>query len=100
MDKARIYVDFNEMIDHDIVMLSQNDTKVDSEGNVITFYEGKNIEIYTDDVDPETDQIDNLIASGHAILNNGNNWKHVKWFCRIDSKGIRHESDLCEDNSK
>lgn len=96
MDKARIYVDFNEMLDHNIVLLSKDDTKIDSTGNIITFYEGMPVSIYSDDIS-DTGEIDNLIAEGIAIkqdLSNFPNWQHVKWCCLIDLNGIIHESDL------
>lgn len=40
MDKARVYVDLNEMVTDDIVLLSKNDTTLDSMGSIITFCEG------------------------------------------------------------
>ena len=95
--KARIYVDFHEMVDYNIVLLSQHDAKIDSEGNKITFYEGMPVSIYSDDFDLD-DQIDNLIAEGIAIKYDFSDyyphWQHVKWCCLIDEKGIIHESDL------
>lgn len=96
MDKARIYVDFNELVAHDIVLLSKDDTKIDSQGNIITFYEGMSVSIYSDDVS-DNGEVDNLIAEGIAIkqdLSNHPNWQHVKWCCRIDLNAIIHESDL------
>lgn len=100
MDKARVYVDFNEMVDYDIVLLSKDDTKIDSQGNVITFYEGMPVSIYMDDIG-DNGEVDNLIAEGIAIkqdLSNYPNWQHVKWCCRIDSNGIINESDLSKEN--
>ncbi len=85
MDKPRIYVDFNEMLDDDIVLLSQNDTKIDSAGNIITFYEGMPVSIYMDDVDCDGKE-DNLIAEGIVIKPDLNKYpwsKHVKWCCRF-----------------
>ena len=82
MDKARIYVDFNEMVDDNTVLLSKEDTKVDSEGNTITFHEGMPVSIYTDDED-ENGEKDNLIAEGVAIqldLSDYSGWQHVKWW--------------------
>lgn len=96
VDKARIYVDFNEMVDYNTVLLSKDDTKMDSEGNVITFYEGMPVSIYMDDVDGNG-EVDNLVAEGIAIkqdLSNYPSWQHVKWCCRMDSNGIMNESDL------
>jgi hypothetical protein len=96
MNKPRIYVDFNEMIDENIVLLSANDSKTDSEGNVIQFYEGLPVYIYSNDID-ENGNEDNLIANGFAAkydLSKDKHWSHVKWCCKIDSDGIMHESDL------
>ncbi len=36
MEKARVYVDLNEMVTDDIVLLSKDDTKVDSMGSIIS----------------------------------------------------------------
>lgn len=102
MDKARIYVDFNEMVDYNTVLLSKNDTKIDSQGNEITFFEGMPVSIYMDDVD-ENGKVDNLIAEGIAIKKDQNKypgWKYAKWGCRIDSNGIRNESDLRKSKNK
>lgn len=49
LDIPRIYVDLNEMVTEDIVLLSKEDTKMDSEGNIITFYHKMPILIYSDD---------------------------------------------------
>lgn len=35
MEKARLPVDFNEMIDCDTIMLSQSDQKTDWQGNIM-----------------------------------------------------------------
>ena len=96
MIKPRIYVDFNELVSRDMVLLSKSDSKTDSHGNLVTFYEGMPVSIYSDDISDDG-QIDNLIAEGIAVkhdLSNYLHWKDVKWCCRIDSKGIYHESDL------
>ena len=96
MDKARIYVDFNELVARNIVLMSRDDTKVDSHGNKIAFYEGMSVSIYSDDIS-NNGEIDNLVAEGIAIkldLSSFPNWQHVRWCCLIDSNGIMHESDL------
>ena len=49
MDKPRVYVDLNEMVTDGIVLLSKDDTKADSMGNIITFYEGMPVSLYSDD---------------------------------------------------
>lgn len=95
MNKGRIYVDFNEMVTEHIVLLSKEDIKEDSEGNPVHFYEGMPVRIYSDD---EGDYgPDALIADGIAIrydLSNYSYWSDVKWCCKIDEKGIYHESDM------
>lgn len=96
MDKARIYVDFNELLDRNTVVLSKDDSKMDSEGNIITFYEGMPVSIYSDDISDNGEE-DNLIADGVVVkrdLSNYPYWQNVKWCCSIDINGITHESEL------
>lgn len=95
MKEPRIYVDFNEMLDNDLVLLSKTDSKHDSDGNLVFFKEGMSIQIYTDDVDENGNQ-DNLIAEGMVEVNTVKKgaWGSIaKWNCRINKNGIRHESD-------
>ena len=95
MDKPKIRVDFNELAGN-IVLLSQSDTKTDSDGNLVTLHEGMWVTVY--DEDEEDGQPDNLIAEGIVVPNplvkEHPAWAHVKWCCRIDQNGIKHESDL------
>lgn len=93
MKEARIYVDFNEMIECDLVLLSKTDFKKDSDGNTIEFKEGKKIKIYMDDENDLGEQ-DNLIANGKVELNISGLFPVCKWNCRIDENGIRNESEL------
>ncbi|MBL1274532.1 MAG: hypothetical protein COB30_000430 [Ectothiorhodospiraceae bacterium] len=93
MKKPYIYVDFNEMVEQNLVLLSQEDTKVDSTGKLVSLYQGLEIVIYMDDLD-ESGSKDNLIAEGVVEKNIHEDWSaHVKWCCRIDRCGIQHESD-------
>lgn len=96
MDKARVYVDLNEMVTDDIVLLSKDDTKADSMGNIITFYEGLPVSLYSDDAS-NSKETDNLIFEGTAIqydLKSYPGWGHVKWCARIDWNSLMHESDM------
>lgn len=96
MDKARIYIDFNEMVTDDIVLLSKDDVEVDSQGNIVTFYEEMPVSIYSDDASLTGEQ-DHLLAEGVAMkydLSNYPNWRHVKWCVRIDWNSLMHESDI------
>ena len=40
MDRPRLYVDFNEMVEPDLVLLSQGDEKGDSSGTLVQLREG------------------------------------------------------------
>ena len=96
MDKARVYVDLNEMVTDDIVLLSKDDTKADSMGSIITFYEGLPVSLYSDDAS-NSGETDNLIFEGTAIkydLKSYSGWSHVKWCVRIDWNSLMHESDM------
>ena len=45
MKEPRIYVDFNELLEEDLVLLSKNDTELDSAGNLVQLSENKFIKI-------------------------------------------------------
>lgn len=93
MDNSRLYVDFNELIEKDLVLLSQQDIKLDLGGKEVLLCQGKQVDIYMDDID-ENGIIDNLVASGTVELNNTVLFTICKWNCRINANGIQHESEL------
>jgi hypothetical protein len=93
MDNNSLYVDFNELIEENLVLLSKEDIKKDFEGKEVLLFKGLQIKIYMDDLD-EFGNVDNLIASGVVELNNTGLFPICKWNCRIDKKGIRHESEI------
>ena len=96
MDKPRVYVDLNEMVTDDIVLLSKDDTKADSMGNSITFYEGMPVSLYSDD-ESDSGETDNLIFEGIAIkydLRTYPRWEDVKWCARFDRDSLLHGSDI------
>lgn len=83
LDRPRILVDFNAMVDPHTVLLSREDTKVDSAGNVVELHEGLRVYLYMPDAEDGTPT--NLIAMGIVELNRANDWSaRVKWCCRID----------------
>ena len=93
MKVPRIYVDFNEMIEDNLVLLSQTDFKKNSNGDTVELKEGMRIKIYSDD-ENDLNEKDNLIADGFVELNVYGGWtKAAKWNCRIDKNGIRNESE-------
>ena len=95
MKKPMLYVDFNEMLESNLVLLSVEDIKTDSRGGVVSLHEGLEVIVYMDDSDGNGNA-DNLVARGVVERNNSTiGWAaHVKWCCRICSGGIRHESEL------
>lgn len=91
--KPRIPVDFNELIEHDLVLLSQTDFKHDSEGNIIEFKEGMMVQVFMEDLNDSMEK-DYLIADGTVELNSSGVFPVCKWVCRLDQNGIRHASDV------
>lgn len=90
----RLYVDFNELLAPDLVLLSRHDAKPDVNGEMVHLYEGRIVAIFSDDLDDQG-QRDDLVAVGVVERNSDKGWsKHVKWCCRIGPEGIRHESDF------
>jgi hypothetical protein len=96
MSPARIFVDFNEMVESNLVLLSKTDVKVNSDGIDITLFSGMPVYIYMDDTDVSGKK-DNLLADGVVELNNpsvNGDWtKAAKWCCRINNRGIFYESE-------
>jgi hypothetical protein len=87
-------VDFNNMVKHNIVLLSKEDCKIDINQELVLLKEGMQITVTDDDLD-ENGNVDNLVATGTVELNTTKGWgERVKWCCRIDSNGIRHQSDI------
>ena len=96
MNFARLYVDFNEMLEDDLVLLSQTDVKADSQGNRVQLVEGLRVSVYMDDMD-EHGKVDNLLAEGVVVRNVAAGWSSVaRWCCRLDGGSMRHESEDAE----
>jgi hypothetical protein len=88
------YVDFNEMVDTETVLLSASDFKRDALGRIVSLREGMFVSVYMDDRN-EHGVIDNLVAKGVVVRNLRTDWSApVKWCCRIDADGIRAESEV------
>jgi hypothetical protein len=95
LDRPRIQVDFNELVDHDLVLMSKLDSKVDSHGKVIEFKQGQTVYVY--ECNHYSDEnIEFIKADGIAELNNpeqNGSWtKAAKWRCRIDGRGIQNDT--------
>lgn len=91
--RPRLYVDFSETVGEGIVALSARDTVLTDTGAVIELAEGLAVALYSFDID-ENGQPDHLVANGVVERNASERAGHVKWVCRIDAAGIRHEADL------
>jgi hypothetical protein len=87
LDRPRILVDFNEMVERDVVLLSKEDSARDSAGHVINLQEGMRVYLYTDDMD-DTGKPTYLLASGTAERHVASDWSApARWRCRIDEWG-------------
>ncbi|MFM9926239.1 hypothetical protein VLK31_24845 [Variovorax sp. H27-G14] len=94
MTRPRISVDFNEMVEPDLVLLSKTDSRADASGKYVLLHEGLAVNIYEMDVG-EYGQPATMVADGVVELNKSDaSWASAaKWCCRIDGCGIRHEPD-------
>lgn len=94
-------VDFNEMLDTDLVLLSVTDQRLDASGKPITLRAGMEVTVFMED-ESDDGESDRLLAHGKIELHDNNAgqrddpaWaRHVKWRCRIDQHGIQHASAL------
>jgi len=93
MSVPKLQIDFNAMIDCDLVLLSKTDFKKDAEGNLIKLKEGMKICVYMEDED-EFGKPDNLIAYGTVKPNNSGAFARCKWNIQIDKNGIRYQSEI------
>ena len=94
MSRPVFYVDFNEMVDSNTVLLSVEDTRADASGVIVHLQQGMYVTVYMDDL-VEDGNVDNLVANGVVVRNTDRGWAaHVKWCCRIDSDGIRAQSEI------
>jgi hypothetical protein len=92
-DVREFVVDFNELLEPDLVLFSRGDLRKDSAGNEIELVAGMNVAVTMEDQD-KFGQRDDLVASGVLELNTATGWaSDVKWCCRIDRRGIRNRSE-------
>jgi hypothetical protein len=93
MARPLLYVDFNELLEPNLVLLSAADVKIALDGEAVLLREGLEVSVYTDDID-EFGRPDSLVANGVVELNVATGWgAHVRWCCRIDECGISHQSE-------
>ncbi len=87
MDRPRIKVDFNERMQHDLVLISKTDERTDSDGNLVKLYSGAYVYLYEYN-HYEDGEEEYLLAEGRVELNDKAINKVAKWSCRISEKGI------------
>ncbi len=95
MERIWFSVDFNELIDRDLVMLSQSGTRLDSRGRPVTLYEGLPVTVYEEDV-YEDGTRDFLLAEGIATRHDLTAYPcypQVEWFCRFDPESFQNSPE-------
>lgn len=97
MDRLRIRVDFNELVEPNLVLLSKTDVVLDSDGNEVFLVDGVKMFVYEfNSYDDDDGDEEYLLADGVAETNRpevNDQWtKAARWCCRIDSNGIKNET--------
>jgi len=94
MPRAPIFlVDFNELVEPNVVLLSQTDRREDQSGRMFALAEGMKVLVSEVDLN-ERGERDDLIAAGTVVRNSAGGWTAAaKWSCLIDSRGVRHRSE-------
>lgn len=83
----RFSVDFNELLESDLVMLSQTDLRKEIDGSLVLLVDGLPIEVQQESLyDDGTHEV--LFARGVVEINSTGTWSHVKWCCRFYSEGV------------
>lgn len=86
--------DFNGMLERDLLCLSHSDNARSADGRSIALSAGMRLTAFDEDADELGDR-DDIFASG--IVEVSPDYAQCRgsvWSLRIDSDGIRHESDI------
>jgi hypothetical protein len=89
----RVRADFNGLFE-ELLCLSHKDTCEDALGNLVTLRAGMVLTAFDEDADGHGNR-DDLIASG--TVEPSPEWlscRGSRWVLRIDTNGVRHESEL------
>jgi len=93
MTNQKLRADFNGLFG-DLLCLSHRDTCTDENGAEVQLREGMLVTAFDEDAD-EAGRRDDLLASG--VVERAPDWlacKGSRWVLRLDSHGVRHQSDL------
>jgi hypothetical protein len=87
---SRLRVDFNELVESNLVLLSKSNVTTDIHGTPVYLCEGLRIEIVEENA-YDNGTLEVLFAEGLVEANtDGPPWTQgAKWCCRIDAAGIR-----------
>lgn len=95
LDKARIWLDFNEFCACDekgvIYLFSQADIVNDSDGNDVELYEGMEVSVFENDFDA-SNKPDAILAEGIIIRNTLSLYPEVKWLIRLTKNKVNYKS--------
>lgn len=93
MTRLCFHVDFNELVEPDLVLLARTDLRLDARGQLVELHEGLRVRVCQEDRDSE--QKPDVYADGVVEKNSSEaSWAaSVKWACRIDGRGIRYKSE-------
>lgn len=88
LDRPRVAVDFNELVEEDCVLLSRSPQVTDSAGAVLELREGVTVFIYQVDAN-EDGELEYIVATGKVERNRSSQAWHarVPWLCRIEEWG-------------
>ena len=84
---ARFTVDFNDMLESDLLMLSQTDLRQNIHGLPVLLHEGLSVEVQEENYYADGSH-ELLHARGVIEAHRTGTWTHVKWCCRLDADGI------------
>jgi hypothetical protein len=89
----RLQADFNGLFG-DMLCLSHSDTSRDEAGNVVQLAAGMHVTAFDADIG-DNGEPDDLIASGVVEpAAESLRCKGSRWILRIDTNGVRHQSDV------
>jgi hypothetical protein len=95
----RVWADFNGLFrGGQVLCLSHRDTSVGEDGKEVVLRQGMVVTAFMEDLD-ENGNRDDLIASG--TVEPPPDWlrcRGSKWVLIVDENGVRHESDVTDDD--
>ena len=92
LEKPRIRVDFNDLVQRDLILVSQFHEVLDATGNKIELTEGLEVSVYEfnhyqggRDETIFAEGVIELVGARKVVPSNAN----AKWYCRINENGVQ-----------